>query len=235
MCGGRIFRMNERLHTFSYFGTTPDSLDVSMTGLVGLGFGCHTQVWKDVFTSTKPKMPYLAEDFQRRQVSSFRFRPYEDSCVVGHSAGISSMIIPGAGLANYDSYEANPYETKKERREKEVHSLLEKLQPEMITLEGDRIGAVAKKWEPKPAEVLARETKEHVGLKASELKKEKKKRKMRGKDKVGKRVMRKEKARAEIVRDVMKERPVESSAARKEASVVTSAGALQRFFDKKKD
>merc|ERR1712112_704457 len=98
---------------------------------------------------------------------------------------------------------------KKERQEKEVHSLLEKLQPDMITLDGKRIGALAQQWEPKPAEVLAQETKEadgNVGIKASALKKQKKKKKMRGKGKVGKRVMKKEKPRGIQSRDAIKSR-----------------------------
>ena len=66
---------------------------------------------------------------------------------IGHSDGLTGMIVPGSGEANYDSRVANPFETKKQRRETEVHMLLDKLQPDMITLDPDEIGRVKREPE----------------------------------------------------------------------------------------
>jgi U3 small nucleolar RNA-associated protein 7 len=47
------------------------------------------------------------------QVSALMFAPYEDVLGVGHTNGYSSLVIPGSGEANFDAYEANPFETKR--------------------------------------------------------------------------------------------------------------------------
>ncbi|XP_060969034.1 uncharacterized protein LOC115712397 [Cannabis sativa] len=69
--------------------------------------------------------------------------PYEDVLGIGHSMGWSSILISsGSGEPNFDSWVANPFETSKQRREKEVRSLLDKLPPETIMLNPTNIGSV---------------------------------------------------------------------------------------------
>eukprot|EP00746_Dinoflagellata_sp_MGD_P140221 gnl/MRDRNA2_/MRDRNA2_73507_c0_seq2.p1 gnl/MRDRNA2_/MRDRNA2_73507_c0~~gnl/MRDRNA2_/MRDRNA2_73507_c0_seq2.p1 ORF type:complete len:596 (-),score=127.19 gnl/MRDRNA2_/MRDRNA2_73507_c0_seq2:30-1817(-) len=247
-------RKLEPMHTFSYHGAPPSDLDLSMTGLVSVGFGSHLQIWKDAFIAAKPKMPYMTQEYPGSQVSCTRFRPFEDVCTIGSSGGFHSIVVPGAGFANFDSFEDNPFETKKQRREKEVRSLLEKLQPSTIMVDPGLIGSV----NPEVAQAEKRRVeKEMADEKAT---KKKKKRRMRGHSKVGKRLKRKSQADAmqqkEKTRTRLKdekaeagdeddddaedadfddgpdlENKVDSSSQQKPAS--RAQGALTRFFKKK--
>lgn len=131
----------------SYYSPTPaSSVDISDTGLVAVGWGPHVQVWKDILTHSGPKQsaPYMNHLIPGSQIVSTQFCPYEDALGLGHAQGFSSLVIPGAGEANFDSLEVNPYmnATKKGRRENEVRSLLNKLQPDMIALDPNMIGNV---------------------------------------------------------------------------------------------
>jgi U3 small nucleolar RNA-associated protein 7 len=124
----------------SYFTVRPAStLSISDMGLLALGYGSHVSVWKDALR-VKQSAPYLREEFPGKTVHQVKFCPFEDVLAVSHDKGFASLVIPGAGEPNFDTFEANPFETKKQRREKTVVSLLEKLQPSMITLDENMFG-----------------------------------------------------------------------------------------------
>ena len=56
---------------------------------------------------------------------------------------MSGILVPGAGEPNFDSSEADPFENKRARREREVKALLDKIQPDAIALDPDFVGSLA--------------------------------------------------------------------------------------------
>lgn len=144
------------------------SLDISDTGLLALGLGREVQVLKDVFTKPSEGSTYMKHSLQAQgakiagggaatahqrglassmKVKSVAFRPFEDVLCFGHSHGVSSIVVPGSGEANYDTFEANPFLNSKQARESEVQGLLNKLSHTMIGLNSDFIGGVDKNQE----------------------------------------------------------------------------------------
>ncbi|KAF1826277.1 BING4CT-domain-containing protein [Dissoconium aciculare CBS 342.82] len=123
------------------------SLAISERNLTAVSWGTQTTIWKDLYNKhtsdvdqIKVKSPYMAAGAQGITPERVRWCPYEDVLGISHDSGYSSMLVPGAGEANFDALEANPYENTKQRQEAEVKMLLNKLQPEMISLNPDFIG-----------------------------------------------------------------------------------------------
>lgn len=135
-------RMLKELQTYKT-PTPAHSLDISDTGLLSVGWGPHVTVWKDAFL-THQREPYMTHLLPSTKVERTRFVPLEDVLGVGHGKGVSTLIIPGAGEANYDALEINPYESGKQRQEGEVRALLNKLAPDTIALDPTFIGTVDK-------------------------------------------------------------------------------------------
>ncbi|KAJ1890566.1 putative U3 small nucleolar RNA-associated protein 7, partial [Kickxella alabastrina] len=115
------------------------SLDISQRGLLAAAWGPHVSIWKDAL-ATRVDKPYMTQLVPGATLSSVRFVPYDDVLGYGHSGGVSSMVVPGAGEPNFDAYVANPYQTTKQRQETEVKQLLDKLAPETIQLDPTFIG-----------------------------------------------------------------------------------------------
>lgn len=130
----------------SYFTRQPaQSVAISDTGLTAVGWGTQTTIWKGLFDKNAPvqqkvQNPYMAWGGEGRRFERVRWCPFEDVLGLGHDQGFSSIIVPGAGEANYDALEVNPFETAKQRQESEVKSLLNKLPSDMISLDSDFIG-----------------------------------------------------------------------------------------------
>ncbi|KAF8884163.1 WD40-repeat-containing domain protein [Infundibulicybe gibba] len=93
-------------------------------------------------TKNQPPL-YLTHPIPHRPLVSLRFAPFQDVLTIGHAAGLTSILVPGSGEPNFDSTEADPFENRKARREKEVKALLDKIQPDMISLDPEFVGSLA--------------------------------------------------------------------------------------------
>ncbi|KAG6819549.1 hypothetical protein H0H93_010795 [Arthromyces matolae] len=108
----------------------------------GVNIYTRPSIQTPVHTKTPPPL-YLTHPIPNRPLTSVRFAPFQDILTIGHAAGLSSIIVPGAGEPNFDSSEADPFENRKARREKEVKALLDKIQPDSITLDPEMMGSLA--------------------------------------------------------------------------------------------
>jgi len=132
-------RMYKSLHEYKV-GAGASHLQFSQKGLLGLSFGNRVEVYKDPTVEALTK-PYMRHEVFKT-VTSLQFCPYEDVLGIGHGAGFSSMLVPGAGEPNFDALEANPYQTVKQRKEAEVKLLLDKVAPELITVDREALAGV---------------------------------------------------------------------------------------------
>lgn len=130
----------------NYFTRQPaTSVAISDKNLVAIGWGSQTSIWRGLFNKNvkeqeKVQSPYMGHLMGGKSVERVNFCPLEDVLGISHNKGFESILVPGAGEANFDALEINPYENVKQRQEGEVKALLNKLQPEMISLDPDFIG-----------------------------------------------------------------------------------------------
>lgn len=138
------------LRTLEEFAVTYcfDTLDISSSGLVAMGGGTNVQIWKDMFSSSKPSAPYMKFGLGYGNIANqVKFCPFEDVLGVGHSRGFTSIIVPGSGEANPDFYFADPHETELHRKNRVVTTLLDKLPPDTISLDLQIAGVNEKRLE----------------------------------------------------------------------------------------
>lgn len=163
------------------------SIDISDTGLLAAVHGPSVQIFKDCLTS-RANGPYMTHLLPGKVAESCRFAPYEDFLGVGHSGGYCSMLVPGSGEPNFDSFEANPYEGAKQRKEGEVASLLEKLPPDTISLDPQFINTVDRNQKERQKEHTQQKEERLAELKANK----RVKKKTRGRSKIGRKLAKKQ-------------------------------------------
>ncbi|KAL0403586.1 UNVERIFIED_CONTAM: putative U3 small nucleolar RNA-associated protein 7 [Sesamum radiatum] len=165
------------LRKFEVLQTLPGhakTMNFSQKGLLATATGSYVQILGD-FSGSQEYSRYMGHSMAKGyQIQKVLFRPYEDVLAIGHSMGWSSILIPGSGEPNFDTWVANPFETRKQRNEKEVRSLLDKLPPETIMLDPTKIGSLGptrKKEQPTKQEREAEKEAAVEGAKSISLKK----------------------------------------------------------------
>ena len=120
-----------------------NNLAISQKGLLAVSYNNVIEIWKD-FALSKQKEPYMKHHFKdnKTKIKSLKFVNFEDFLGCGTNLGFSSIIIPGSGIANFDTFENNPYETKNQRREKEIKNLLEKIPYNMIHIDPSKLNNI---------------------------------------------------------------------------------------------
>lgn len=228
------------------------SLDISDKGLISMAVGREVQVLKDAFT--KPTdVTYLQHEIKPPgsiknagggvaasvkalassvSVKSVKFRPFEDVLSIGHSHGVSTIVVPGSGEPNIDTFENNPFANPKQRREAEIQTLLTKVSHEMIGLDASFVGTVDKDANTLVAEQQA--VFSNANAKAVEKKERNRK---RGKNKISAKLRRRQKnvidAQTIKLRDSLKKQQEEKEKekdSRNKNEVEKNEGALSRFF-----
>lgn len=220
------------------------SIAISDRNLTAVGWGTQTTIWKDLFSKhrsdiqeeqVKVQSPYMTWGAQGQSVESLRWCPFEDVLGIGHDKGFSSIIVPGAGEPNFDALELNPYENTKQRQETEVKGLLNKLQPEMISLDPNFIGTLdtASNQQKQAEKDLDRKT----GAEAERERLEKLKNRGRGKNsslrkylrkKGNKNVIDEHKMRVLEMRELQRRKAVEAKEGRKGRELGPALGRFVR-------
>jgi len=203
-------KFGKKMHSYFTPGNTAPatSLDLSQNNMLAVGFGSHVQIWRDAL-QTKQKRPYMQHELAGPLSQDVHFCPFEDVLGVSHEKGFESLIVPGSGIANFDTFEANPFSlaNKKQRQEAEVQALLEKLKPEMIMLDPNQIGTMDRA----DHKVIAAERYEEQ-LATATVKEKKERKRGRGRSTAIKRFLRK----STNVRDEKREKILNAMKERKE-------------------
>ncbi|KAI4291219.1 U3 small nucleolar RNA-associated protein 7 [Pancytospora philotis] len=101
-------------------------LAVSQNRVTCLATGKHLMLYRDLET---PIGSIRAKGY----VESLAFCPHEDILTAGNSSGMTSYIVPGSGDPHYDASEVSPFMNPRQRKQKEVQQLLDKIPYDLIS------------------------------------------------------------------------------------------------------
>jgi len=119
--------------------SVPYQVDVSQKGLIAVGLDGVCEIFKsNSMSGGKLATPYLRYSTPGC-ASGMEFCPFEDVMGIATQTNFSSILVPGAGEPNFDAYEANPFQSKAQRRETEVKNLLDKIPMDLIALDPEAV------------------------------------------------------------------------------------------------
>ncbi|CDR96466.1 WD-REPEAT PROTEIN BING4, putative or Probable U3 small nucleolar RNA-associated protein 7 [Babesia bigemina] len=120
--------------------TPPEAMAVSQTGILAMAIGGRVEYYRDAFSRVggAESSLYLKHQFPAESARDIKFQPFEDVCAVGTTTGVSTLLVPGAGIANFDAFAPNPYEPSSK---KQVQRMLDKIPYDTITVKNVEIGA----------------------------------------------------------------------------------------------
>lgn len=134
-------QLDEPLQQYK-IGAPASNLELSQKDLIAMSFGNICEVYRQTANDSEEIQrgvtPYLRERCADR-ISDMRFCPFEDILGIATDKGFTSILVPGAGESDFDAYEANPLQTKSQRRENEVRKILDKVPMEFIALDPSKI------------------------------------------------------------------------------------------------
>ncbi|XP_068663167.1 probable U3 small nucleolar RNA-associated protein 7 [Aristolochia californica] len=224
-------RKFETLHTYHDQAKT---LNFSQRGLLAIGTGSFVQIRRDSSGDQGYSLYMTHRMVKGYQIGKVQFQPYEDVLGIGHSNGISSILLPGSGEPNFDSWVANPFETSRQRREKETHALLDKLPPETIMLDPRQIGTI--RHTKKIEKSSKKETEAEMEAAIEAAKNVEMKKKTKGRNKPSKRTTKKLEGVARAKRPFLEHQIKEQQSKKRQRTSqeeVELPKSLQRFVRKK--
>lgn len=139
---------------------SPTTISYSQRGMLAVGGKSGITTYRDILStstdsnddtsttlltpnSNRMPQPYLNLALPALSAFSSKFCPFDDLLCVGHQRGVSSLLVPGSGEPNFDSGEADVYESYSRRRERDVRGVMEKIRPELITMDTDLLGKIS--------------------------------------------------------------------------------------------
>lgn len=123
-----------------YTTKTPvNHISLSQKNVMAIAMGNVCEIFRNTNMGKIHSINSYLRHIDDGAINSLEFVPYEDVLGIGSSEGLTSILVPGCGEANFDALEQNPFRTKAQRREHEVKALLEKIPSDLITLNASQI------------------------------------------------------------------------------------------------